>query len=243
MLRAGIVSATFKTRPIDEVVSIARSAGLSGIEWSENHHLEKGNIAMARETRLRCLDAGLEIASYGSYYRLGQHMDFRPSVESAAALGAPYIRIWAGKKPSSQVGPDEWDHMVREAKDAARLAQDNGMVVALEWHRNTLTDRNESGLALLEAVASPAFKTFWQPSPEMTVAQRCLGLEMIGPYLANLHVYYWDERGRRPLSEGKEDWRQYISKVQGDHWALLEFVKGDTVEQFEVDARTLLGWI
>lgn len=243
MLRAGLVSATFKKHPADEVIVLAGSAGLSGIEWSENHHLEKGNTAMAREIRLRSLDAGLAVASYGSYYRLGQHMDFRPSMESAVALGAPYIRIWAGTKPSSQVGADEFDHLVREAKDAAHLAQDNGMVVALEWHKNTLTDTNESGLRLLQAVDSPAFKTFWQPTQALSVPQRCQGLEMVGAYLANIHVYYWDASGRRPLSEGEPDWKQYFSKIKGDHWALLEFVKGDTVGQFHEDARTLLGWV
>ena len=243
MLRPGIVSATFKKHPISEVISLARGAGLEGIEWSENHHLEKGDLFQAKEVRAMSLDSGLEIASYGSYYRLGQHMDFRPSLASAVALGAPYVRIWAGTKASAKVGEDEFDNLVREAKDVARMAQDQGVVVALEWHRNTYTDRNERALRLLEAVSSPAFKTFWQPSPEMTVPERCKGLEMVASFLANLHVYYWDATGRRPLSEGKQDWAAYAARVHGDHWALLEFVKGDSVEQFSDDAKTLLGWL
>lgn len=242
-LKPGLVSATFKKHPIDEVIAIASSCGLEGIEWSENHHLEKGNVEQAAETRWKTLDAGLAIASYGSYYRLGRHMDFRPSVASAAALGAPYIRIWAGSKPSCSVGPDEWDNLVREAKDAAHLAEDNGMVVTLEWHKNTLTDENASGLRLLEAVDSPALRTFWQPTMALSVDERCEGLRMIGRYLTNVHVYYWDATGRRPLHEGKDDWKRYLSEITGEHWALLEFVKGDTVEQFREDAATLLSWI
>lgn len=243
MLRAGLVSATLKGHPIDEVIDLAVRCGLEGIEWSENHHLAKGDERQAKETRLKCLDKGLEIASYGSYYRLGQHMDFRPSLRSAKALGAKYVRIWAGKKPSLSVGPDEWDNLVREAKDAARQAEDLGLVVTTEWHKNTLTDRNESGLRLLQEVDSPAFKTFWQPTMALGVPERCEGLDMIGPWLTNVHVYYWDEKGREPLSWGKEDWARYRSHISGDHWALLEFVKGDAIAQLEEDAKTLKEWL
>ncbi len=243
MLRPGLVSATFKKRSIDEVISLARENGLKGIEWSENHHLEKGNVGQASLVRAKMLDAGLEIASYGSYYRLGCHMDFRPSVRSAKALGAPFIRIWAGVKGSLLVGKDEFFNIVREAKDAARLAMDNGMVVALEWHKNTLTDRGESGKRLLDEVASPAFMTFWQPTPALSVQRRCKDLELVANYVTNIHVYYWDESGRRPLSEGKEDWSRYMQHIKGDHWALLEFVKGDTAEQFALDAKSLLSWL
>lgn len=244
MLKIGIVSATFKNLSIDDVLSIAVKNNLEAIEWSENHHIEFGNVKMAEEVRKKTEAAGLVVASYGSYYRLGQNMDFMPSLKNAKAMGTDKIRIWAGAKASKDVEDVEYEELVKEAKEAARIAGAEGVKVCLEWHKNTLTDRNESGLRFLEDVDSPYFRTFWQPSPEMDVPTRVKGIDMINPYLENIHVYYWDETGRRPLSEGKEDWKKYIEHFGSkDHYALLEFVKDNTVEQFESDAAVFSDWI
>ena len=43
MIVPGIVSATFKTKSVEDVLSITKKAGLAAIEWSENHHLPKGD--------------------------------------------------------------------------------------------------------------------------------------------------------------------------------------------------------
>ncbi len=244
MLKIGIVSATFKNLPIDEVLSIAVRNNLKAIEWSENHHIELGNLKMAETVRKKTEDAGLVVASYGSYFRLGQDMDFIPSLENAKAIGTDKIRIWAGAKASEVVEEGEYEALVKEAKSVSSIAANEGIKVCLEWHKNTLTDRNESGLRFLEDVGSPYFRTFWQPSPEMDVPTRVSGIDMINPYLENIHVYYWDETGRRPLAEGKEEWEKYIEHFgTKDHYALLEFVKDNTVEQFESDAAAFSSWI
>ena len=64
---------------------------------------------------------------------------------------------------------------------------------------------------------------------------------MILPYLSYLHVYYWDESGRRPFDEGLEHWREYFSVLEKDkkYYALLEFVLKDSEEQFYQDAAAL----
>ena len=244
MLIPGIVSATFKELSIDDVLKITEDTDLKAIEWSENHHIKLGNLEQARTTYQKTKDLGLEIASYGSYFRLGKEMDFLPSLKNAVAMNAPFIRIWAGDKPSASVGSDEYKKIVEEAKLISRMAEDEAIVVSLEWHRNTLTDRNESALKFLEDVDSPFFRTFWQPSPEMDVVTRCKGLEMVSRYIENIHVYYWDESGRRPLKEGQEDWKSYM-KLFDDrkHYALLEFVKDNSVEQFKEDSEIFLKWI
>lgn len=244
MLIPGIVSATFKNLSIDDVIAIACRNKLSAIEWSENHHIEIGNTAQASGVKAKCLDAGISIASYGSYYRLGKAMDFQPSLENAIALGTDRIRIWAGDKPSSAVSEAEYEALVTEAKQISASAAEYGIKVCLEWHKNTLTDRNHSGLKFLRDVDCSNFRTFWQPSPEMDVKERCEGIRMVSKYIENIHVYYWDETGRRPLSEGESDWKEYM-KLFGpeEHYALLEFVKDNTEEQFASDAAAFLSWL
>jgi hypothetical protein len=47
--------------------------------------------------RQQTLEAGLQIAAYGSYYRLGTgQLPFQSVLETAISLGAPTIRVWAG---------------------------------------------------------------------------------------------------------------------------------------------------
>ena len=84
-------------------------------------------------------------------------------------------------------------------------------------------------------------RTLWQPTQELSFEERAEGLEMIAPYLSYLHVYYWDETGRRPFSEGLEHWRRYFSILDPKtvYPALLEFVKENTEEQFLMDVKAL----
>ena len=64
---------------------------------------------------------------------------------------------------------------------------------------------------------------------------------MLGNRLLNLHVYSWPDGRRGPLNAA--EWQYYLDaagQIGGTHCALLEFVQGDTAEQFRADARTLL---
>lgn len=244
MVKPGLVSATLKGFSIDEVIKAALDNKLVGIEWSENHHIPLGDVLFAEKVASKTRKSGLEVAAYGSYYRLGLDMDFIPHLENAKAMGAPIIRIWAGEKASQEVSLDERERMTEESWRIARLAEEAGIKIALEWHKNTLTDENLSALELLKAVDSPSFRTLWQPTQALSFSERAEGLEMVKLYLENLHVYYWDDTGRRPLAEGCNHWEKYLSLVDDrEHYALLEFVKDNTLEQLEKDSATLLSWL
>src|SRR6187549_164575 len=94
----GLVSVTFRQLPPREIVDLARRAELGGIEWGGDVHVPAGDAGRAREVRAMTEDAGLSIVAYGSYYRAGEEDEaaFAPVLDSACALGAPAIRIWAG---------------------------------------------------------------------------------------------------------------------------------------------------
>ena len=73
--------------------------------------------------------------------------------------------------------------------------------------------------------------------------ERCEGLQLLRERnrLLNLHIYYWLDGVRRPLREGVGEWSQYLSQVdeKENRFGLLEFVMGNTEEQFLEDAKTL----
>lgn len=154
MIVPGLVSATFKTKETKEVISLARKAKLEAIEWSEKHHLPIGDLAFAKSVGEQTLSEGLRIAGYGSYYRLGQNMDIRPSIETALALGTNSVRIWAGSKPSSLLTKEEREELTSELERSVEIAKEYNVVLKLEWHKNTLTDENKSALELLKAINS-----------------------------------------------------------------------------------------
>ncbi len=241
----GAVSATFRGKGADDIIRLCAENHLAGVEWSENAHVFPGDPEGAAHLGERTRRAGLRVAAYGSYYRLGSACppwdDFKRSLVSARALGAKVIRVWAGTHPSAQATREYAARVAAEAAAIAGLAAEAGIRVAFEWHRDTLTDTNESAMTLLRHAGHPNLYCLWQPTAALTPAQRVDGLRGLGDRLLNLHVYYWPDDVRRPLAEGMDDWRRYLACAGpgGGRFALLEFVMGDTEAQFARDAAAL----
>ena len=65
-------------------------------------------------------------------------------------MHAPIIRIWAGRGASDDILEDTRKVWAQEVRMACELAKEAGIKVVLEWHRNTLTDKNESAIKFLK---------------------------------------------------------------------------------------------
>ena len=89
---------------------------------------------------------------------------FAQSLASAEALGAPTLRIWAGTKPSAEADAAYRAKLAGEAAMLAGMAAGKGIKLAFEWHRDTLTDTNESALRLLSDAGHPNLYCLWQPT-------------------------------------------------------------------------------
>lgn len=245
MIKIGMVSATFRNKPAEDILRLCRDAELEAVEWSEHAHVEPDDVEGAAALYELTKSAGIEVAAYGSYFRLGQQENpetaIRASLISAAALQAPVIRIWAGIKPSETVSTYERTELAAEAALICRIAEEYQIKVALEWHKNTLTDTNDSAMRFLLETGHKNLYCLWQPTVALSMEERIDGLERLGDRLLNLHMYYWREGVRRPLSEGGEEWGHYLAHVDphADRYGLLEFVMGDTEEQFLEDAKML----
>ncbi|MGE4488006.1 MAG: sugar phosphate isomerase/epimerase family protein [Kiritimatiellales bacterium] len=256
VIKTGLCSVTFRQLTAVQIISLVKEAGLDAIEWGGDVHVPPGNRLIADEVRRRTLDEGLAVSSYGSYYRIldeqGRVQDFEPVLESALALGTNTIRIWAGCAGSDVMGDSDRSRLVEEGGRIAAEAAGQGVRIAFEFHRNTLTDTNESAERLLKEIGHANLYMYWQPiwwGPE--VAYRLQGLEMLRKRILNLHVFYWlydavkEQREQRPLSDGRQDWSRYLAAElsSGDHFALLEFVRNNEPSQFLRDAATLRSWL
>lgn len=249
MIRAGLTSITFRALSRLEVVRLAAEAELDGIEWGGDIHVPPGDAAAAKDAVRLCRERGLAIPSYGSYYRLGEEAPemLSRTLDTAAALGARIVRVWAGR-----TGSDTADEAVRrrvagDGRRAAEGAAERGLRIACEWHGGTLTDTAASAQALFDAVDHPAFGTYWQPRGRQS-ADFCLrDMDTALPRLLGLHVFHWDAAtgARRPLVEGTSDWTAYLRRLPADAeiYALIEFVRDDVPGQLGPDAATLRTWL
>ena len=159
-----------------------------------------GDIKQAREVSKMTKGAGLEVASYGSYYRVGcekeQGIPFEKVLDTAQELGAPTIRVWAGNRGSDDSDQSWWNTVVEESRRIADMALKAGITVAYEYHGNTLTDTGESAYRLLKEVGHKNIRSYWQP-PVGYEEEACLdGLKKIIPWLSNIHVFHWESRNR-----------------------------------------------
>lgn len=256
MIVPGVVSVTFRKLDAPTVVALAAEAGLAGIEWGSDVHVPSGDTGAAIRTRELCAEAGLKISSYGSYYRADTGVgEFEPVVRTAVALGAPSIRIWAGRLGSADASPGHRAAVARSVADAADLAAEHGVSINLEYHPGTLTDTLSSALDLLDSVATlrPSgdfpVRSYYQPfraTPADEAVQAVRALLDAG-HLSHVHVFSWGADGTRlPLADRADLWRPVLADLAASdhhHPAQLEFVADDDSGWFRADATTLLNWV
>jgi sugar phosphate isomerase/epimerase len=265
MIRPGLCSITFHPLSAEEALALAATAGLEGIEWASKSHVPLGDLQAAKRVRNQTVDAGLVVTSYGTYYRVGSGEEFSPVLETALALGAPIIRVWAGQKDYAKSSPEEIGRIVEETLCVADLCTAAGLKIGFEHHDGTLTSRNAGATEFASLVEHPAVRFYWQPlkgfSPDYCLA----GLEALKSRLAHVHVFQWtfgspeantlDPEKHEPtaetlfmhlLEDGRALWEGYLRPLADDsaeHWALLEFAKDNSIENFRKDAVTLRSMI
>lgn len=251
-IKPGLVSITFRQLSAQGVVDLVRQAGFAGIEWGGDLHVPHGNLEEAGRVAAMTTAAGLEVAAYGSYYRVGNSendgLSFENVLKTAVALNAPLIRVWAGIHASQQADSSYRKWVTEECRRVSGLALERGIQVACEYHGGTLTDKNNSAIQLMREVNHPNFYSLWQPPNGFGLPVCQESLEGIYPWLTNVHVFHWwpDASKRLPLLDGRERWVPYLKRIaekEGDRFALLEFVTGDDLEAFLRDAETLKTWL
>jgi len=244
-----LVSVTFRQLPAGEVAEVAAKAGLTAIEWGGDVHVPMGNLVNAKRVKALSEVHGLQIAAYGSYLRAGSvdREEMRSAIATAQALGAPRIRVWAGNVGTADAGVGDRMAVTRGLAEFAAMAAGSGIEVAMEFHRNTLTDEVDSTITLLLDVGAPNLTTYWQPPVDLDDAQCLAQLEALMPWLSTVHVFsWWPSNTRLPLAARESLWRAVLNRLAIEPReinALLEFVAEDSTDQLAKDAADLHSWI
>lgn len=247
MLNTGIVSVTFRKLSVEEVAKVTKTAGLSTVEWGGDIHVPPMNEEAIVAAKNTAAENGLTIASYGSYFNCtGDDEEMEKNLKTASLLGAPNIRIWAGKLWSNDYTDETRAEFVKRIKHTVQSAAKYGLTVSPEFHGGTLTDELDSALRLVDEVSEDNFRLYWQPNQFRDDEYNLRAIKSVLPYLSNVHVFSWHESDMYPLAWGERMWKQYLDIIRSDgkdHNLLLEFVCDGTVEQLYRDAETLHEWI
>ncbi|MDQ4501667.1 TIM barrel protein [Sinomonas sp. ASV322] len=240
---AGLCSVTLRSRSLADVVETASNAGLTGIEWGTDVHVTGPDEA--RTAARLCAEKGLRVMSLGSYCRLGDFEDVTRLLASAKAAGTQRIRVWAGREGSDRATPALWDRVVEDAQRIARLAAEDGLEIALEYHGNTPTDTAASTVDLLTRIDRPNVRTYWQPAVGLDDAAALESFLEVSPFVSGIHCFSWSATGDRYPLRGRERlWAAVVGATAARGESLdfmLEFVVDDSREQVVDDAGTLLS--
>ncbi|MBG9982932.1 TIM barrel protein [Aerococcaceae bacterium DSM 111020] len=241
----GLCSVTFRHLSIDEIFKLAKDMELDAIEWGSDIHVRPGDFDTALLIKNRSQELGISYTSYGSYYFLHESQNFDQILETAHAMNAKTIRLWAGKVSSEEASDRYRQALISEAKQLANIAQEKNIHIALEYHSGTLTDTPESAHRLIGEINHPNVSLYWQPAENLTVPERLSSLKCLMNDISNIHVFHWrDFNHRYSLALGRKEWLKYLNFLgNNEHVYYLEFVKDDSIEQFKEDIMTLRSWL
>ena len=102
---------------------------------------------------------------------------------------------------------------------------------------------NESGSRLMAAIDRPNARCQWQPPIKISEEECLASIEMMRPWIANVHVFSWDFPNRLPLAAHESRWKKYLASLAGDRTALMEFVCDDDPNNLVTDAKVLHSWL
>ncbi|MGW1682026.1 sugar phosphate isomerase/epimerase family protein [Saccharopolyspora sp. NPDC002376] len=243
--RAGLCSVAFRHLDVAEVLRVASAAELVCVEWAGDPCVPPGGDAGAR-ARLATSSAGLGVASYGSYLRVGGTTfadDLANTVRTAVDLGAPRIRVGgfrpARERVGSRAAPDD-----RPAARSRGPCDDSGLTVALECHHGTLTEHAEDARRLVEDTAHPRLGLHWQPPVGLPARAVLRNLDTTAGLVRAVHVFARDAHGARlPLRAQAALWPEAIGRLRAEVAPpadfLLEFVPDDDPARLAAEADTL----
>ncbi len=256
--KSGLVSITFRKETPESIIRLAGEAGLEMIEWGSDVHVKPEDTGTAARVGKMTADAGMSVAAYGSYYRLGERGkpcgapdEFKRICEAARLLGTDVIRVWGGSKSPADLSEGELAGMAEEAQILCGYAAGYGLNITLECHNFTVTEDHVSAASFYRRVDRDNFLAYWQPNQFRSFEYNVGALKALLPLTANIHVFSWKGHERFPLETGEAQWMEYLrtaAEIPGPSGGrprglLLEFMHDDSTGTLRKAASVLKTWI
>jgi sugar phosphate isomerase/epimerase len=241
MFETGLVSVSFRGESPERILQEMVDSGLKYIEWGSDVHAPCEDAERLQEIVKLQKQYGITCCSYGTYFRLcvTPIEELPKYIHAAKTLGTNILRLWVGDKSPWLWTQEEKTLLFAQSRQAAKMAEQAGVILCMECHRNTFTETKEASLELMNAVNSPAFIMYWQPHSTNTQDENIAYIRSLRDYTTHIHSYYWKDGGKYTLAGGIEEWRTYLREFSGDHKVLLEFMPDGRIESLRHEAQIL----
>ena len=245
-MQLGLVSVSFRDHSPQEIINAVREAGLTCIEWGSDVHAPCTDKNCLKKIAAMQKTANITCCSYGTYYYLGRDNpeELHQYIWAAKYLGTNILRLWCGTKGSKDYSAEELEVLYRDCRSAAKIAEENGVILCMECHNGTVTDTKESAYRLMQTVNSPAFRMYWQPNQLRTPEENLAYAKLLAPYTYHVHVFNWSiqENGsllKHPLLDAVDIWKGYVKQLSGEHVMLLEFMPDNNILSLPCESDAL----
>jgi sugar phosphate isomerase/epimerase len=237
----GLVSVSFRHHAPKDILEAMKKAGLSLIEWGSDIHAPCDNIENLKTIAELQKEHGILCSSYGTYFRLGETPidELEKYINAAKILTTNILRLWCGRKKGADMTQQEREVFINDCKKAAKIAEKHEVVLCMECHKKTFTEDPADAVFLMNEVASPHFRMYWQPFQWQGVSDNIKNAQMIAPYAEHIHVFNWKEDKKLPLLEAVSEWREYLKNFSGERTLLLEFMPSGTLDELCAEAQAL----
>lgn len=211
--------------------------------WSGNRCTLPLSSLVEDAPRIRKLadDAGLDIPGLGTYVLCDEPEDVERAMKGAKAMGVSALRVRAPNYDGSVPYLKLLDKTVSEYRDVEAMAKQHGVRALIEMHMNNVVP-SASACRALAGHFDPRYIGIIHDAGNMVYEgfeNYRLGLEVLGPYLAHVHLKnaQWQIAGTRadgstewkcgfaPIHKGIVDMRRLLDTVRNagyDGWVSFE---------------------
>ena len=243
--RLGLCSVTFRKKTAEEVVDLAKKAGVGYIEWGGDVHVK--TLVDAKKVKELCDKADIKISSYGSYinsafYDKSKWLD---TCKIAKEMGAESIRIWLGKKNSQVTSEDDYRLILENTKKMCDIAAEYSLLVCPECHDNTFNNNTDAILRFIGDLQKENFRTYFQ-SRYFRMTYDLDRIDRTYPYIKDMHVSYRDLKREQLFRKKDKNYLDTLLKKFRDKnfggIVMVEFVSGSSEKAFLEDIAKLKSY-
>jgi sugar phosphate isomerase/epimerase len=174
--------------------------------------LEENLPAIIRTTR----EAGLSFSALGAYARVGDRSTVDRLLAATAALGAGRVRLTMPALGDTPY-PVLFDGARLDLQWAAARAAEHGVTILVELHHRTVVASSSAAVRLVDGLP-PEHAGVIHDVGNLVIEGHedyLAGFQMLGPYLAHVHVknVAWRPVGWRP--DGSTIWKEEWAPLRG----------------------------
>lgn len=252
-MKYSMCSAMTKERSLENVLELAHSMNLDGVEIWVGHieqYLQAGHslqdlAQMLESLKLSCVG----ISPYLDFVDESKEAETQAMVDTClaycVALRCRMIRVFLGYKSSADVTEKEWEHCAQALKVAARKAEAAGVVLAIETHNDQPSDYAAAILSLLDWVASPAVQVLFDGVNMISTGQQMMEVYVpLKEHVVHVHMKNKDlaKDCFKPVGEGDLDFVPVLRALKDDGYdAYISFEY--SVENPEEIIRKSKAWV